>query len=65
MKKIIGLFIVALWSVTMLQAVEVAKESTFSLGKYGTFKFEKVNQNVYVMHGPVVEPNKEDRKSVV
>ena len=60
MKKSIGLFIVALWSVTMLQAVEVAKESTFSLGKYGTFKFEKVNQNVYVMHGPVVEPNKEN-----
>ena len=41
MKKIIGLFIVALWSVTMLQAVEVAKESTFSLGKYGTFKDRK------------------------
>ncbi len=60
MKKIIGLFIVALWSVTMLLAVEVAKESTFSLGKYGTFKFEKLNQNVYVMHGPVVEPNKEN-----
>ena len=60
MKKIIGLFIVALWSATMLQAVDVAKESVFSLGKYGTFKFEKVNQNVYVMHGPVVEPNKEN-----
>ena len=57
---IIGLFIVVLWSVTMVQAEEVIKESTFSLGKYGTFKFKKVNQNVYVMHGPVVEPNKEN-----
>ena len=60
MRKYIGLFLIALWSVTMVQAAEITKESTFSLGKYGTFKFAKVNQNVYVMHGPVVEPNKEN-----
>jgi len=35
--------------------------SDFTLGKYGTFKFEKMNDNVYVMHGPVVGPNKENR----
>jgi len=35
--------------------------STFTLGKYGTFKFEKANDNVYIMHGPVVSPNKENQ----
>jgi len=32
----------------------------FSLEKYGDFTFEKVHQNVYVMHGPVTEPNREN-----
>jgi glyoxylase-like metal-dependent hydrolase (beta-lactamase superfamily II) len=32
----------------------------FSLGKYGDFSFEKVHKNIYVMHGPVTEPNKEN-----
>jgi glyoxylase-like metal-dependent hydrolase (beta-lactamase superfamily II) len=32
----------------------------FTLQKYGTFRFEKVHQNVYVMHGPVTAPNKEN-----
>jgi glyoxylase-like metal-dependent hydrolase (beta-lactamase superfamily II) len=32
----------------------------FPLGKYGEFHFEKVHDNVYVMHGPVTEPNKEN-----
>jgi glyoxylase-like metal-dependent hydrolase (beta-lactamase superfamily II) len=32
----------------------------FSLGKYGEFSFKKVHDNVYVMHGPVTEPNKEN-----
>jgi glyoxylase-like metal-dependent hydrolase (beta-lactamase superfamily II) len=32
----------------------------FPLGKYGDFHFEKVHQNVYVMHGPVTEPNREN-----
>ena len=35
--------------------------SSFTLGKYGTFKFEKANDNVYIMHGPVVSPNKENQ----
>lgn len=34
--------------------------SAMTLGKLGEFKFEKVNANVYVMHGPVMEPNKEN-----
>jgi glyoxylase-like metal-dependent hydrolase (beta-lactamase superfamily II) len=34
--------------------------SDFTLGKYGSFKFEKMNDNVYVMHGPVVGPNAEN-----
>jgi len=32
----------------------------FELGKYGSFAFERVHKNVYVMHGPVTEPNKEN-----
>jgi glyoxylase-like metal-dependent hydrolase (beta-lactamase superfamily II) len=40
---------------------EVKKDEAFTLGKYGTFKFEKVNDNVYIMHGPVVSPNKENQ----
>ena len=60
MKKYLSLFVMMLCTITIVQAVEVVKESTFTLGKYGTFKFEKANQNVYVMHGPVVEPNKEN-----
>ncbi len=34
--------------------------SALELGKYGTFSFQKVNDNVYVMHGPVTEPNVEN-----
>ena len=30
---------------------------SWDLGKEGNFKFEKVNQNIYVMHGPLSEPN--------
>ncbi len=40
---------------------ETSKKHLFSLGKYGNFKFEKMNQNLYIMHGPVVSPNKENR----
>jgi len=32
----------------------------FALGKYGYFKFEKANKNVYIMHGPVTDPNVEN-----
>jgi len=32
----------------------------FELGKYGSFTFQKVNGNVYIMHGPVMEPNVEN-----
>lgn len=34
--------------------------NAFTLGKLGDFKFEKLNSNVYVMHGPVLEPSKEN-----
>jgi len=30
--------------------------NAFTLGKYGEMKFEKANQNVYIMHGPPMEP---------
>ncbi len=33
----------------------------FSLGKYGDFKFEKMGENLYVMRGPVMAPNKENK----
>ena len=41
--------------------VQSKSTGKFTLGKYGSFKFKKMNKNVYVMHGPVVEPNKENR----
>lgn len=34
--------------------------NAFTLGKLGDFKFEKLNSNVYVMHGPLLEPSKEN-----
>ncbi len=33
----------------------------FNLGKLGEYHFQKVNKNVYVMHGPVMEPNVENK----
>jgi glyoxylase-like metal-dependent hydrolase (beta-lactamase superfamily II) len=44
-----------------VESKSVENNSSFTLGKYGTFKFEKLNDNVYVMHGPVVSPNKENQ----
>ena len=29
----------------------------FSLGELGEYKFEKLNKNVYIMHGPIMEPS--------
>ena len=34
--------------------------NAFTLGKYGEMKFEKANQNVYIMHGPPVNPSVEN-----
>jgi glyoxylase-like metal-dependent hydrolase (beta-lactamase superfamily II) len=48
MKKIIFIILICLSLPTL----------AWDLGKVGNFKFEKVNQNVYVMHGPLGEPNK-------
>jgi len=33
----------------------------FSLGELGDFSFKKLNSNVYVMHGPVMEPSVENK----
>ena len=36
--------------------------SAWQLGKYGEFKFERMGTgNVWVMHGPAMEPNRENR----
>lgn len=32
----------------------------FNLGKYGEMKFENVNKNVFIMHGPAMNPSKEN-----
>ncbi|MDD5400486.1 MAG: MBL fold metallo-hydrolase [Sulfurimonas sp.] len=34
--------------------------NAFTLGKLGDYKFEKANDNVYIMHGPEREPSKEN-----
>jgi len=44
-------------SIAMLFSISL---NAFTLGNLGDFKFEKMNENVYVMHGPELEPNKEN-----
>jgi glyoxylase-like metal-dependent hydrolase (beta-lactamase superfamily II) len=39
----------------------IENNTSFTLGQYGTFKFEQANKNVYIMHGPIVGPNKENQ----
>ncbi len=34
--------------------------NAMELGKYGTFSFKKMQDNVYIMHGPVTSPNVEN-----
>ncbi len=34
--------------------------SAFSLGNLGEFKFEKMNDNIYIMHGPAMNPSVEN-----
>ncbi len=34
--------------------------NAFTLGTLGEFSFKKANANVYIMHGPELEPNKEN-----
>lgn len=50
MLRIYGLII----SVCFMASAQVY---AWDLGEVGTFQFEQVNQNVYVMHGPLSEPN--------
>ena len=45
---------------TSLAAIFSLSLNAFTLGTLGDFEFEKVNSNVYVMHGPELEPNKEN-----
>jgi len=45
-----------LWVILLLSA----SSNAFTLKKYGKFEFKKANANVYIMHGPVVGPNKEN-----
>ena len=52
MKKTVLSLIVAGALATSLNA--------FDLGKYGEMKFEKANQNVYIMHGPPMNPSVEN-----
>ncbi len=52
MKKIIFLISVAITFSSSLTAL--------TLGNLGNFKFEKMNSNVYIMHGPEREPSKEN-----
>jgi len=52
LKKLFGLLMVLILGV---------KVYAFPLGKYGEFSFQKVHENIYVMHGPVTEPNKENK----
>ena len=42
-------------------ALTLSLLNAFNLEKLGDFSFKKLNDNVYVMHGPVQEPNVENR----
>jgi len=46
--------------ITSIAMVFSLSLNAWTLGKLGDFKFEKLNDNVYVMHGPVMMPNKEN-----
>ncbi len=52
MKKIVTSLVVA--------GVLAVSAQAFTLGKYGNFEFKKDHANVYIMHGPVMDPNKEN-----
>jgi glyoxylase-like metal-dependent hydrolase (beta-lactamase superfamily II) len=43
-----------------LTSVLAVSVNAFTLKKYGEFTFKKDHDNVYIMHGPVVEPNVEN-----
>jgi len=47
--------------VGMMISIQAVEKDNFILGHYGAFKFEKQHANVYIMHGPAVEPNKENK----
>ncbi|OHD97632.1 MAG: MBL fold metallo-hydrolase [Sulfurimonas sp. RIFCSPHIGHO2_12_FULL_36_9] len=49
--------------ITLLASVAVIFSlslNALTLGNLGNFKFEKMNSNVYIMHGPEREPSKEN-----
>lgn len=48
-----------LWFVMLLAGFMLPAQA-WTLGKLGEFRFEPVNDNVYVMHGPLGEPNPEN-----
>jgi len=41
-------------------AVLATSVQAFDLGKYGEMKFENVNKNVFIMHGPAMNPSKDN-----
>ena len=50
--SILFVFVLNLFFATTLYA--------WDLGKAGSYQFEKINANIYVMHGPLTEPNVEN-----
>ncbi len=44
----------------LIMIVLTTSLSAFTLKKYGEFHFEKVHENIYVMHGPIVSPDMEN-----
>ncbi len=52
MRKILLMFVILFSFVVSLEA--------FTLGKLGNFEFKQVSQNVYIMHGPPMNPSVEN-----
>jgi glyoxylase-like metal-dependent hydrolase (beta-lactamase superfamily II) len=60
MKKILVLTVITLLLSSCLGTINLHKKEGVEFGKYGYFEFKQVNKNIYVMHGPIMDPSKEN-----
>jgi glyoxylase-like metal-dependent hydrolase (beta-lactamase superfamily II) len=49
-----------LLSLAVIGMIATTSINAFDLGKYGEMKFENVNKNVFIMHGPPMNPSKDN-----
>lgn len=49
-----------LLSLAVISAMAITSINAFDLGKYGEMKFENTHDNVFIMHGPAMNPSKDN-----